>query len=206
MSILNQGRNEIRFNNSDGKCLLENWVEERAVQPYDTVSEDIKKISSSKAELFRDGHAGILTVDLEAKPASESTVKASYKKPVHPGIPLQGNKSTLMRQMYMEQAIQEVFKDDLNPPEQEPLDYKSVTAKDFNIEGFEHVPPQPTKNHNYRTEQPVSFWSEHKDRITGVTSVKSGDTPFRRNDAFSQPIDEYFDDTQPYDQENYPKM
>ena len=28
MSILNQGRNEIRFNNSDGKCLLENWVEE----------------------------------------------------------------------------------------------------------------------------------------------------------------------------------
>jgi hypothetical protein len=36
--------------------------------------------------------------------------------------------------------------------------------------------------------------------------VKTGDTPFRRNDAFSQPIDEYFDDTQPYDQENYPKM
>jgi len=28
MSILNQGRNEIRFNNSDGRCLLENWVEE----------------------------------------------------------------------------------------------------------------------------------------------------------------------------------
>ena len=28
MSALNQGRNEIRFNNSDGKCLLENWVEE----------------------------------------------------------------------------------------------------------------------------------------------------------------------------------
>lgn len=28
MSVLNQGRNEIRFNNSDGKCLLENWVEE----------------------------------------------------------------------------------------------------------------------------------------------------------------------------------
>ena len=28
MSISNQGRNEIRFNNSEGKCLLENWVEE----------------------------------------------------------------------------------------------------------------------------------------------------------------------------------
>ena len=28
MSILNQGRNEIRVNNSGAKCLLENWVEE----------------------------------------------------------------------------------------------------------------------------------------------------------------------------------
>ena len=40
----------------------------------------------------------------------------------------------------------------------------------------------------------------------GVTNVKTGDTPFRRNDAFSQPIDEYWNATQPYDQENYPKM
>ena len=31
MSILNQGRNEIRVNNSGAKCLLENWVEEVGV-------------------------------------------------------------------------------------------------------------------------------------------------------------------------------
>ena len=40
----------------------------------------------------------------------------------------------------------------------------------------------------------------------GVTNVKTGDSPFRRNDAFSQPIPEYFDEPQPYEQENYPKM
>ena len=28
MTTLNQGRNEIRLNNSNAKCLLENWVEE----------------------------------------------------------------------------------------------------------------------------------------------------------------------------------
>ncbi|XP_060576902.1 sperm-associated antigen 8-like [Ruditapes philippinarum] len=205
MSILNQGRNEIRFNNSDGKCLLENWVEERAVKNYDTVR-DVKTSGGSKAELFKDGHAGVLTINLEAKPENETTVRASYKTPVHPGIPLEGNKSKLMRQMYMEKAVQEVFVDDINPPQPEPLDYKSVTAKDFFNDDFVHVPPKPTKNHNYRTEQPVTFWSEHKGKVTGVSSVKTGDTPFRRNDAFSQPIDEYFDDTQPYDQENYPKM
>ena len=34
MSMLNDGRNEIRFNNSDGKCLLENWVEEVRLQSH----------------------------------------------------------------------------------------------------------------------------------------------------------------------------
>ena len=38
MSLLNQGRNEIRFNNSDGKCLLENWVEEVGTYNFHTVS------------------------------------------------------------------------------------------------------------------------------------------------------------------------
>lgn len=203
MSILNQGRNEIRFNNSDGRCLLENWVEERQVQNYDTVEDNQ---GQSNAQIFRDGHVGVLTIDTNAKPVNESTVKASFKTPVHPGVPLEGNKSKLMRQMYMEQAVQEVFRDDINDPEPEPLDYKSVTAKDFNKDDFKHVPPKPTKNHNYRTEQPVTFWSEHKEKIHGVSSAKTRDTPFRKNDAFSQPIEEYFDDTKPYDQENYPKM
>lgn len=59
------------------------------MKDYDTVSE--AKSSASKAELFRDGHVGILTINLDGKPANESTVRASYKPPVHPGIPLEGN-------------------------------------------------------------------------------------------------------------------
>lgn len=203
MSILNQGRNEIRCNNSEGKCLLENWVEERSVTNYDAVNEDT---TGSKAHIFRDGHLGILTMNFDTPSEKESTVKASFKKPVFRGISLEGSKSVTMKQMYLEKAIQKVFQDDINPPPPEPIDYRSVTAKDFNIEGFKHVPPKPTKNHNFKTEQPVTFWSEHKDKVTGVTSVKTRDTPFRRNDAFSQPIEEYFDDTKPFDQENYPKM
>jgi len=205
MSVLNQGRNEIRFNNSDGKCLLENWVEERQVKGYDTVHDESKEGQCS-AQLFRDGHVGLLTTNLEAQPVNESTVKASFKPPVQSGVRLEGTKADLMKQMFMEQAIQEVFKADTDPDGPEPLDYKSVTAKDYNIDDFQHVPPKPTKNHNYRSEQPVTFWSEHKDKITGVSNNKTRDTPFRKNDAFSQPIEEYFNDTQPYDLENYPKM
>lgn len=203
MSILNQGRNEIRFNNSDGKCLLENWVEERQVKEYDTIP-DAKGESSAK--IFRDGHAGILSTDFDATAEKNTTFRVSYKSPEYPGVRLMGKKEDLMRQMYMEQVVQDVFKDDINPPQPEPTDFRSVTMADYNKPEFKHVPPAPTKNHNYRTEQPVTFWSEHKDKVTGVTNIKTGDTPFRKNNAFSQPIEEYFDDTQPYDQENYPKM
>lgn len=40
----------------------------------------------------------------------------------------------------------------------------------------------------------------------GVSSEKTQDTPFRKNDAFSKPIGEFWDETQPYEIENYPKM
>lgn len=61
---------------------------QRAVQDYDTVPDGK---TESKAQLFRDGHAGILTTDFNAKQEKESTVKSSFKKPVHPGIPLEGS-------------------------------------------------------------------------------------------------------------------
>lgn len=40
---------------------------------------------------------------------------------------------------------QDVFKDDINPPQPEPTDYRSMTMADYNIPGFKHVPPAPTK-------------------------------------------------------------
>lgn len=204
MSILNQGRNEIRFNNSEGKCLLENWVEERAVEPYDCVEEDAKITCS--AQRFRDGHLGILTTDLDNGVSNVTTIRESYKKPEPCGVRLMGKKEELMRQMYFEKVGKEVFCEELEASQPEPTDFRSVTMKDFNIEGFKSVRPAPTKNHDYKKDQPVTFWSEHKNVIHGVSSVKTGDTPFRKNDAFSKPIGEYWDEPAPYELENYPKM
>ncbi|VDI84225.1 sperm-associated antigen 8-like isoform X1 [Mytilus galloprovincialis] len=204
MSILNQGRNEIRFNNADGKCLLENWVEERSVNPYDCVEEDVKVTSS--AERFKDGHIGILTTELEAPASKLTTVRESYKKPEPCGVRLMGKKEQMMREMFFEKVGREVFNEELEASQPEPTDFRSVTNKDFNIEGFKSVRPQPTKNHNYKKDQPVTYWSEHKKNVHGVSSEKTGDTPFRKNDAFSKPIGEYWDETQPYELENYPKM
>ncbi|XP_033750691.1 sperm-associated antigen 8-like [Pecten maximus] len=204
MSILNEGRNEIRFNNSNSQCLIENWVEERAVKQFDEVEDDTNITSS--AQKFRDGHLGVLTTDFDANAEKLTTVRASYKRPEPCGVRLVGKKEELMKQMLLEKVSQEVFRDDINPPEPETTDFRSVTMKDFNKEEFKHVKPAPTRPHDYRKDQPVSFWSEHKDRITGVSQVKTRDTPFRKNDAFSKPIDEYWDETGPYELENYPKM
>lgn len=51
-----------------------------------------------------------------------------------------------------------------DPPPPEP-DYCSVTQNDFNVEGFVHELPPPKHEHNVETEQPITFWSTHKDKI-----------------------------------------
>ncbi|KAL5004232.1 hypothetical protein ScPMuIL_017688 [Solemya velum] len=204
MSILNQGRNEIRFNNSSGKCLLENWVEERAVAHLDEVSQE-ENITSS-AQKFRSGHGGILTTEFNAGAEQLTTVRESYRPPDRSKVRQVGKKQELLEQMLLEQVSKEVFGSELSPNPPEPTDFKSVTGGDFIVEGFVHKKPEPTKAHNYKNEQPVTFWSEHKDKIHSVSQVKTGDTPFRKNDAFSQPIDEYWNEPKPHDFEKYPKM
>ncbi|GCB78891.1 hypothetical protein scyTo_0020156, partial [Scyliorhinus torazame] len=47
--------------------------------------------------------------------------------------------------------------------------------------------------HNYKTEQPITIWSDHATEVHGVTPIKTGNTPFRKNTSFSKPIMETFD-------------
>lgn len=47
---------------------------------------------------------------------------------------------------------------------------------------------------------PFFFYSQ------GVSQKKTGDTPFRKNDAFSKPIGEYWNEPGPHELEDYPKM
>ncbi len=62
------------------------------------------------------------------------------------------------------------------------------------------------QKHDLYSEMPVSYWTEKRNKITGVTQTKTLETPFRRNAAFSKPIGETYDTAMPYDLENYPYM
>ncbi|XP_077989002.1 sperm-associated antigen 8-like [Glandiceps talaboti] len=199
MTTMNASRT---INNSDGKCLLENWVEERSCQHLglDEPVVDPKSISKLGVE----GHRGILSTDIEANPEKISTFTDSYRRPRSPGVRIVGKKQQMLEKMLYEQMSQQVH-EEFNPPPPEP-EYVSVTKKDFTVEGFVSVSPEPTMDHNVETEQPVTFWSEHKDKIHGVSQQKTKDTPFRKNAAFSTPIDENCDEPKPYELEKYPWM
>ena len=60
--------------------------------------------------------------------------------------------------------VSNAVNEEINAPPPQP-DYVSMTKKDFTIEDFKHELPPPEREHNVETEQPVTFWSEHKHKI-----------------------------------------
>jgi len=203
MSTLNDGRNEIRFNNSGGRCLLENWVEERAVKTIEQT--DLNGDMTSSAQTFKDGHRGLLTRDTQATMNKKTTVQDSYRPPPGPQVRLVGAKQETLEKMLYEQVSKEVHAEFNQPPPQP--DYKSTTQKDFIRDGFISTKPAPTANHNVVTEQPVTFWTEHRDVIHGVSQIKAGlDRPFNKNSVFSKPIEHCWDQPKPYEDEQVPNM
>ena len=90
-----EGRNEIRYNNSGGRCLLENWVEERATQHLETT--DINKNEVNCAKLHQNGHNGLLTLDKAAKASKATTVRTSYAKPTFPQVATEGRRAQKLK-------------------------------------------------------------------------------------------------------------
>ncbi|XP_071954509.1 sperm-associated antigen 8-like [Antedon mediterranea] len=199
MTTLNATRT---INNSDGRCLLENWVEERSCKDlgYEETSHQDNEKPTTAA--FKDGHPGIMSINTN-ETEKLTTCKNSYQEPPKSQVRTKGRKRELLEKALFEQVAQEVNQE-FNPPPPD-VEYVSITKKDFTVEGFQSKEIQPQFEHNVETEQPVTFWSTHKNKIHGVTQVKT-DTPFKKNTSFSKPISEYTDESQPYDAERYPWM
>jgi hypothetical protein len=89
---------------------------------------------------------------------------------------------------------------EFNPPPPQP-DYLSVTKKDFFSNDFTPIERKPEKEHDLYQEQAVTFWSQQLDKqcLPGLTQVRTQDTPFRRNAAFSTPIGESYDSPKPHE-------
>ncbi|XP_071844623.1 sperm-associated antigen 8-like [Apostichopus japonicus] len=194
-------------NNSNGRCLLENWVEERQVQDLkieqEVGAQGDDQVTNSTVQ-FKDGHPGILSTEPSADPEKTSTFRHSYSEPGKLRVRTVGSKRELLEKMLYAKVSQEVLAES-DPPPPEP-DYCSVTQNDFNVEGFVHELPPPKHEHNVETEQPITFWSAHKDKIHGVTQQKTYNHPFKKSSKFSTPIEEQWDEPKPYELEQHPWM
>ncbi|CAD5116618.1 DgyrCDS5491 [Dimorphilus gyrociliatus] len=208
MATINQGRNEIRVNNSNSKCLLENWVEERNVSHIDP--QKLSESDKSLAQILKNGHKGILTTEFDGSTANMTTIRDAFRPPDSlPCDKFKGRKGQLEEMMMFQEALRQVKEEEAKETELSEAEKKelrmSITKSDFHMEPFESKFPTPTAAHHLK-EQPATFWTEHRDKIHGKSQDKNFDSCFRKNTSFSKPISERFDDPKPYEQDNWPKM
>uniref|UniRef100_A0A8C6EQI9 Sperm associated antigen 8 n=1 Tax=Marmota marmota marmota TaxID=9994 RepID=A0A8C6EQI9_MARMA len=187
-----------------GQCLLYNWEEERATNHLDQVPnwQDI-----SESFFFRHGHQGLLTTQPPSPMPSSTTQKDSYQPPRNLSQPLQGKREAMVEMLLHHQICKEVQAD--LEPIKKPFKAESVTHHDYRMELVQGGPPAPTKYfslqpHDYRREQPESFWIQRAPQLPGVSNIRTLDTPFRKNCSFSTPVPLTLGQPLPYELENYP--
>ncbi|XP_045145161.1 sperm-associated antigen 8 [Echinops telfairi] len=182
-----------------GHCLLYNWEEERATNYLDQVP---NVLDGSESFFFRHGHRGLLTLKLQSPMPSSTTQKDSYQLPAKPHQPLRGKREALLQVALHQQICKEV------QAQQEPTrmlsEAESVTHHDYRTELLPAGPPAPTKPHDYRQEQPETFWLQRAPQLPGVSTIRTLDTPFRRNCSFTTPVPLSLGQPLPYEPENYP--
>uniref|UniRef100_A0A8C2UPA2 Sperm associated antigen 8 n=1 Tax=Chinchilla lanigera TaxID=34839 RepID=A0A8C2UPA2_CHILA len=142
-----------------GQCLLHNWEEERATNHLDQVP-SLK--DGSESFFFRHGHQGLLTI-LQSPVPSSTTQKDSYQPPKNFHQPLRGKREAMLEMLLYHQICEEV------QAEQEPprklFEVESVTHDDYRVELLQAGPPAPTKPHDYRQEQPETFWIQRAPQL-----------------------------------------
>ncbi|XP_033020086.1 sperm-associated antigen 8 [Lacerta agilis] len=184
-----------------GKCLIYNWQEERATNDLDRVP---CPEWGTEASFYRHGHRGLLHQHFLAGLSSSTTMKDAFRKPWRTGLPIRGQREAMLEWLLYQKHSKELQDDDSPPCG--PMDTISTTHDHYRKEGFVSVVPAPTKPHDYRLEQPQTFWLEHCRQVPGVSNIRTGDTPFRKCATFTTPTTEYLDQPLPYGPENYPKL
>lgn len=205
------GRNLNTLGNSNSKCLMENWVEERATEDIDKSRREVFDCGVNLAKL-KDAHCGILSAYPDQSTYDLTTQIDHYRDlKIQPKV--KGARAELVERMLMEKALEELVREkeaELNKEEEMQIssDYNTTFNESYNKQ-FTPTQPLPTNGHDYRVEQPITFWSDHAKKIHGVSQSKlTFDSPFRKNAAFSTPTELQWQTTNPppYERDHFPNM
>ncbi|NXK23636.1 SPAG8 protein, partial [Arenaria interpres] len=175
-----------------GTCLMHNWQEKRATNHLDTVP---GQEPGNEGFTYRHGHPGLLTHQLISWPTHSTTTKDTYCPP-HSVLLLGRGQREAMLEYTLYQKYRQEMLEKICPP-RKPMETISTTHRDYGARGCQFTSPPTTQPHNYCTEQPRSFWLEQAHSLPGVTGNRSGDSPFRRNAAFTTPVTEYLEQPLP---------
>ncbi|XP_041667648.1 sperm associated antigen 8 [Cheilinus undulatus] len=170
-----------------GRCMLNNWAEERAAAALDT--------EETRIQIQRQGHKGILTLAQDSTMETVTTHRAVFIPPKDPGVRKRGIRSELLEK-HIALMISEKFRAEKNLP-QPKTDFSSTTQRDFCADGFVPPTPEPTEDYDYKSDEAITFWSENRHQIQGVTAVNNLQAPFRKSAKFSTPISERLDEPEP---------
>ncbi|XP_069432309.1 sperm-associated antigen 8 isoform X2 [Ovis canadensis] len=181
-----------------GQCLLYNWEEERATNYLDQVP---VMQDGSESFFFRHGHRGLLTLQPQSPMSSCTTQKDSYQPPTSHCQPIRGKREAILEMLLRQQICKEVQAE--QEPTRKDFEFESVTHHDYKKELVQAGPPAPTKLHDYRTEQPETFWLERAPQLPGVSHIRTLDTPFRKNCSFSTPAPLSLGEPLPFEPESY---
>ncbi|KAA0716522.1 hypothetical protein E1301_Tti009469 [Triplophysa tibetana] len=175
----------IEENSTDRICLLGNWVEERATAFLDR--------SGPKSCINKNGHVGIITVDVTATVQGVTTFKDAFSTPKSHVIRQRGKRTELLEKDLVKRISEQIHAE-LNPEPPAP-EWSSVSKSDYRVEGFKsfQAPLTEVCEHNYTTDRAITFWSDNYQKIQGVTAVTTDDSPFKRNATFSTPISDKLD-------------
>ncbi|XP_043934917.1 sperm-associated antigen 8 isoform X2 [Protopterus annectens] len=176
-------------------------VNQRATADLDSGTQDVEE-----AKLYQHGHKGLLSIATENKLDGLTITKISFQHPHRAGAQVRGKREECLEQYLYQKISKDVFNELTQPPPPAKVELMSTTRQDYKVEGFKSVPPQPTMKHDYKTEQAITFWSENIQKVTGVTNIRTRDTPFKKNSSFSTPIYESMGDPEPHTLENYPNL
>ncbi|NXJ83308.1 SPAG8 protein, partial [Trogon melanurus] len=163
-----------------GSCLIHNWQEERATHHLDAV---LDQEPGSEGFIYRHGHHRLLTHQLFSWPTNSTTMKDTYRPP-HRALLLGRGQ----RQAMLESMLYQKYRQACTPAS--PQGARSCLPSRYTVCSTTLLHCLHFQPHNYHTEQPCSFWLEQARKLLAVTSIHSGDSPFRRNAAFSTPITE----------------
>ncbi|NXL06899.1 SPAG8 protein, partial [Mesembrinibis cayennensis] len=147
----------------------------------------------SEGFTHRHGHHGLLAHQPLSWPTNSTTTKDTYRPPHRALLLGRGEAEPPPSAVPPKKAE---MLEEIHPP-QTPMESVSTTHQDYRTRCCQFTPLPATQPHNYCTEQPCSFWLEQARSLPGVTSIRSGDSPFRRNAAFSTPITEYLEQPPP---------